>query len=105
MTKQSGLDRQSYPPRIETKGLRRKSNERGGGNSLRTSKTKPDAETAAAPPWRFGSERLPRTLAEEIIRIAGSFETRDSFAEFAEGGVKLGGTPGKFLFEGLAPPN
>src|ERR1700694_4545565 len=48
--------------------------------------------------------RLPRTLADEIVGIAGALETSHCFREFVEGGLNLVGTPGKFRLESLAPP-
>src|SRR5258708_1455445 len=43
-------------------------------------------------------------LADQIIGIAGALETGDGFREFVEGGVKLGGAPGKLRLESIAPP-
>src|ERR1700738_3066661 len=48
--------------------------------------------------------RLPRTLADEIVGIAGALETSHCFREFVEGGINLVGTPGKFRLERLAAP-
>src|SRR6202158_6561870 len=45
----------------------------------------------------------PRSLADQIARIAGAFETGHGFRELVEGGVKLAGTPGKFRLENFAP--
>src|SRR5260370_32193576 len=43
-------------------------------------------------------------LATQIIGIAGALETGHGFRKFVEGGVKLGGAPGKLRLESIAPP-
>src|SRR5258708_14307748 len=43
-------------------------------------------------------------LATQIIGIAGALETGYGFRKFVEGGVKLGGAPGKLRLESIAPP-
>jgi hypothetical protein len=48
--------------------------------------------------------RRLRSLADQIARIAGAFETGHALHEFVESGARLVGTPGQFPAENLAPP-